>query len=486
MKAIQHALLALAVIALPAAAQEPEDKLSPLVDKVVTTYGGDALTGLRNYEIIESYMQPATGQSWSPALTDIGKFNTRLVHDIENGRLYQESFFKGRSGVFPNLLVIHGEEAWNLNLQTERFGEAPSADPYTTSGGVMRTTDTLLARELYRSRDKAEYLGESMWMNRSHEMVRIPFPQSPDLTLYVDAESGVINRMTRENPQLGLLDYVFTGHTLVDGLVSARYINFSVAGDPNLMSAGREVRFNQAMDPGMFVVPESYAEEGERIDASEMIVNRLSKNVYHIGQNGGFSIFVDTGTEVIASGGYPGLVGRLERFQQETGNFRPLRYQVVTHHHQDHLGGLDEALNLGATLVTVDANVETIRDNSQLEPESGRFLAVNKRLTLGDGNSRVELYDVSTIHANSNLLVYVPATRTLFIADHFGGPYAEGVPTANQNTVSMAQALKPLDLGYNKIVTAHNARVYSARDMQASVAAFEEYECPEDRPVCAI
>ena len=486
MKLLQLMLLIAVVASWPAAAQEAEDTLTPIVDKVVATYGGKALTGLRNYEIVESYTQTALGQSWSPALTEVNKFNTRLVHDIENQRLYQETWFKGRGGVFPNILVVNDEKAWNLNLQAMRFGEAASADPYATSGGVMRTTDTLLARELHRAGDAAEYLGDANWMNRPHHMVRIPFPQSPELTLYIDTESGVINRMTRDNPQLGLLDYTFSGHQLVDGLVAARFVNFAVAGDPNLMSSGRKVRFNQPVNAALFVVPESYVAEAERIATSEMVVNRLAKNVYHIGQNGGYSIFVDTGSEVIGSGGYAGLSDRLAKFQEATGTHRPLRYQVVTHHHSDHLGGIDEALGLGATLVTVDANIEPIREVSQRQPESGRFLSVNNRMTLGEGSGRVELYDVSTIHANSNLLVYVPATRTLFMADHFGDAFAAGVPTPNRNTVSMAEALDSLDLGYNKIVTAHNARVYTARDFAASVAAFEDFECPQDHPVCAI
>jgi metal-dependent hydrolase (beta-lactamase superfamily II) len=43
-------------------------------------------------------------------------------------------------------------------------------------------------------------------------------------------------------------------------------------------------------------------------------------------------------------------------------NHKQLRYQVVTHHHQDHLGGLNEAIDLGATLVTVEDNVNAITD----------------------------------------------------------------------------------------------------------------------------
>ena len=50
--------------------------------------------------------------------------------------------------------------------------------------------------------------------------------------------------------------------------------------------------------------------------------------------------------------------------------------------------------------------------------------------------------------------------------------------------MSMNEALEPLDLNFNKIVTAHGAREYSARDFTASVKAFRDYDCPDDRPLC--
>ena len=215
-----------------------------------------------------------------------------------------------------------------------------------------------------------------------------------------------------------------------------------------------------------------------------MIVNRLGNGVYHIGQGNAYSIFVDTGSQLIASGGYAGLRDRLARYREETGNYRALSYLVVSHHHNDHLGGVQEALDLGATLVTVAENHEVIADAAATTPESSRFLNVDGRLSFGDGRRKVELYDVSTIHAHSNLLFYLPGERVLFMVDHFGGPYAEGVPTANRNTVSMSEALAGIDINVSRIVTAHGARVYSMRDFTQSVAEHTHYECPKENAIC--
>ena len=465
---------------------ENQEKLSALIDTVAEAYGGSALMGIRNYQITEHYIAPAAGQSWTPELVNIGRTNQNFVHDVESGNVYFENWFMGRGGVFPTVTIVNGEDAWSVNIQTSRYGDAASADPYTIAGGTMRTTDTLLVRELLKSQADAEYLGDAVFLNRPHEMIKIPFPQSPDLTLYFDAETGMLNRMTRENPQIGLLDYVFQGHYSRNGITRAARTDFFVAGDANLIGAQREIRFNEDIDAATFALPAGLEQEGARIDGTQLTVNRLASNVYHIGQNAGYSIFVDTGSEIIGCGGYPGITQRLAKFREESGSHRPLRYQVVTHHHQDHLGGINEALELGATLVTVGNNIEPITEAVTAAPESGRFLTVNGRMTLGSGDGRVELYDVSTIHSVSNLLFYVPSSRTVFMADHFASPYEKGTPAANRNTMSMSEALEPLDLNFNKIVTAHGARVFSARDFSNSVKAFRDYDCPDDRPLCSI
>lgn len=459
--------------------------VNEIVAAVTTAYGGSALLDIENYHITERYIAPATGQSWTPDMINFGYTNQEFVHEISSGKVYFENWFGGRSGVFPSLIISDGEKAHAVNLQTNTYGDAASADPYVIAGGTMRTTDTLLALELIKARQEAQHAGTAVYLNREHQLLKIPFPQSAELTLYIDSETHLINRMTRENPQLGLLDYAFTDHEKKNGIVRATNVNFSLGDQPNLIGAARDIEFNATLAADQFTMPANLEQEGARLNGTEMVVNKLAKNVYHIGQNGGYSIFVDTGREIIGCGGYAGLTQRLARFREETGSYLPLGYQVVSHHHQDHLGGLSEALDLGATLVTVPANIKPIEQAVGREIESGRFLAVGQRMTLGEGKDRVEIYDVSTLHSVSNLLVYVPSVRTVFMADHFNSPFEKGTPVANANTMSMNAALDDVDIGFKKIVTAHGARVFSSSDFSASVKAYRDYDCPDDRPLCS-
>lgn len=459
------------------------EKEDELINKVVAAYGGDRISNLQSFTITKKFLSPTLGQSHTSELEHVGSITQHIAVDKQSGKSLFESLFSGRSGDFQNATVTDGEVAHAINYQAGTFGVAPQADIYTFGGGSMRTSDAVLAHELSKARDTAEYRGEVKYLNRPHETIEIPFPSSPSLTLFVDKENHRITRMLRTNSQLGNLDYVFDQWTEDNGIPYASSVNFFVAGKPNLISVHNVSTFNRNLDQSMFDVPDNLEQEGERIDTSEMAGTRLSDSVYHAGQGGTFSAFIDSPAGLVAVGGGGGFAQRLAYFREQTGNYQPLAYQVVTHHHNDHLAGIQDAVEAGATLVTVDSHVSDIEAFGNVDDPD--VLLVRDRLTLGSGSDRVEIHEVSTIHSARFLVTYVPSTKVIFIADHMNSPYKTGVPQANPNTVDMWSELQRIGIDFNKILVAHGARVFTRNDMRRSAEAFEEIPtCQADRPVC--
>lgn len=460
------------------------EKEEALIAKITDAYGGDAIATLSSYKIDERFISPATGQSNSPALTEIGSTAQVLVVDIKNNKAVYDTWNEGRGGGFQGSTITDGEEGQTINYASETYGTAGNADPHVFAGGTMRTSDTVLVYELSKVIDKAKLEEDETYLNRMHHTLTMPFPSSPDLKLFVDAKTFLITRMLRVNPQLGNLDYAYSKHKAQNGITYASNMTFSIGGVPNLISTKHELKFNFDPAPELFSLPNGFSPEGDRIDASQMIVNKISDRVYHIGQSGGFSIFADTNMGIIGAGGYPGLNTRLARFQEESDNYKPLAYQVITHHHSDHIAAVPEAISLGAKLVTVSDNIATLKASTSPAPQDRDFYTVGARTSFGEGRNRVDIYEVSTIHAISFLVTYLPAEKTVFIADHLGTPFAKGLPVASQSTADMLAALESLDIDIKKIATAHNARIFSMQDMRDSVTAYQPSECRGDRPVC--
>lgn len=476
------ALMTCAALPTLSHAGEKEDQL---IDSIVSAYGGDALTNMRNYHIFERYLTPAIGQSHTPALTEVGKSTVSLLVETSTGKAVIDRWGEGRAGAFQGSTISDGTKAHNINYQQQTYGDADNADAHIFAGGTMRTADTILAYELNKVKNEATLGDDESYLGRPHHVLTMPFPQSPDLHLYVDAKTYLISKMVRKNPNLGNLDYVFSDYKEHNGIRYASSTVFTIAGTPTLISTERTLKFNQNLADNAFALPTNFKAEGERIDASEMDANKLSSNAYHVGANGAFSLFIDTSMGIVAAGGYAGLANRFQHFQKASDNHKPLSYQIVTHHHSDHIGGLGDAISLGAKIVTVSDNIDAVSEAITPTPDARDFYTVGTKTTFGEGRRRVDVYEVSTIHSESFLLTYVPADKLIFIADHYGSPFANGTPNANQNSVDMLAAIDTLKIDVKKISTAHNKRIFTMKNLRDSVAAYKPVTCLGQRPVCS-
>lgn len=463
---------------------EEDAALAQTIEKIILAYGGEKLLSLSSYSIDDQFLSPTIGQGHRPDLVEVGESAQSLRVDIKANKSSYDTWSEGRSGGFQGATISDGKKAYSIDFSASTYGEANSPDVYTFAGGTLRTSDTILAYELNKAKDQVEMLDDQAYLNRPHHVLKMPFPNSPDLHLFVDSQSHLISKMVRTSPSAGELTYLYTGRDIVDGISTATRTSFYVAGELNLVSVKHKLLFNPQFPADAFDLPKGFKAQGERIDGSSMKVNTISKGVHHLGQNGGYSLFVNTSMGTVGVGGYAGLNQRFERYQKDSNNRKPLSYQVVTHHHSDHIGGLSEAVELGATLVTVDDNIQTIKDSLSDSSENANIVRVNSQLSLGEGRSRVEVYDISTVHAESFLLTYVPSEKLIFSADHFTSQFVTGTPTANKGTIDMLRAIDALELDVAKIATAHSARIFSIKEMRKSVAEFKPVKCTGKRPVC--
>jgi hypothetical protein len=113
-------------------AAEKEDSL---IAKLTQAYGGDALTNLSSYKIVDHYLSPTTGQSHSPSLMEISSSKQVLHVDIRNNRATYDSWNDGRSGAFQNAIISDTEKAYSINYQAGTYSQASSTDPHVFATG---------------------------------------------------------------------------------------------------------------------------------------------------------------------------------------------------------------------------------------------------------------------------------------------------------------------------------------------------------------
>jgi glyoxylase-like metal-dependent hydrolase (beta-lactamase superfamily II) len=162
---------------------------------------------------------------------------------------------------------------------------------------------------------------------------------------------------------------------------------------------------------------------------------------------------------------------------------KPLRAVISTHHHFDHSGGVRAAIAEGLTVITHSRNKPLFEeiarrrhfivvDTLAKSPRRARIQGVGARTVLSDGTRRVELHHIrGNPHAETLLMVYLPAERLLIEADVYTppDPSATTIPPA-PFAANLVENIDRLGLEVERIVPIHG-RVVTMSDLRAALLA---------------
>lgn len=455
-------------------------KEDALIAKIVAAYGGTRLTGLRGLRVEEVRTSAPAGQGYQPEFTEFNDTSRILQFDLSGGRGSFETWSKSNNGVFQSHSLFDGKNGYNIDYAAGTYSSVPNL--FAVTGGIMRTIDALVARDLASQAQTARHLGNTINLGRPHEKIAFTQTDGPVLTLFVDSQTNLITKMARDLTP-GTLYYHFKNHESVGGVTFAKRVDLFVNKDVSSIVVSRHLTVNQRFPGAAFALdPRLREDTAERIDVSKMFYQKITENIGHVGQNFAYSTFIDAGRYLVGVGGYAGLKDRLAKFREATGNNKPLRYQIVTHHHTDHLGGMAEARELGATFVIHPASLANLKEAIGDDLPENRLMIVKDRATIA--NDAVKVYDITTSHAEHLLLAYVTGAKVVFTVDHFGSPYVREVPPARVNGVRLHRAIKDLGLDVHVLLSAHWPGARSWAQFEEAVAAHDPSPCRFNRPIC--
>lgn len=201
------------------------------------------------------------------------------------------------------------------------------------------------------------------------------------------------------------------------------------------------------------------------------------------GEGWSFSIFYDAGDYYVASDGYKDLTERFDKVKTYTGKNNPLQYQVVTHHHLDHLGGMNEAEKLGVTFVAANDHIETIQSMVDKPLTDDRFLLINSSTSIA--NDMVQAVDVPSAHASGHITVYFKEAKTLFTADTYLSRQESGVPNGHDGLARIKSTLAQKDIVPEHFAAAHSGRVLTKDEFHQSLQKRAGPSvCPSDWDIC--
>lgn len=458
---------------------EHEDKL---IDKMLAAYGGDKLLSIKSLTFKEQGKEFLFGQSSSPEKTDLLDYRVSLNIDYANKRKSFRQVFGADPVKFLSDSFFEGKKGYQIDHVDKTLNDSTGVTFDNADGFFSYHFDTVLMQLINQARDSATLQGLVFYQGKKHQKISFKAEGNPELTLFINQKSGLISQMTRAYGQQGKRRaYEFSNYKQQDGVRYAANTYTRSKGFPATLTTSRSLAINISSDTA-YQVPKGYNASKDEVDSAEMTVNKLADGVYHAGQGWGFSIFVDMGEYFVASGGYRQLKQRFAAMQAFSGLDKPLKYQVITHHHQDHQAGIKEAAKLGVNFITVTQQVAQIRKQAQQPLSDARFMLVDGLGRYFD--NRLQVLDVATSHSQHNLISYFPTTKIAFSADHFYTRKKSGIPNGNADHRLIRDKLAVHQLDVRRFAAAHSPRVLTADDLQQAIAQTRPVICPLYWDIC--
>ncbi len=468
------ALLCSAVVSAQNLTQQSVNKAQEVINQVVEAYGGaERLNALNSVSVEFETTNLAVNQSRKPGPPwDENKVKGSSMLDFEQQQFITRAKSLSDNQDFHNGTIINGEKSYQLDYRASTASPIAAPNFMNTAGPFIRVTPTLLVKQLMQRAHTAHYLGQADVDGRPHDVVTLVMEVGPAISLYFDQQTHLLHQSERVLGAFGLVGYRFSDYQTVDGIPFNQGFELFINGDNNMQRKNLRTTINQPLTQYTELKPG--LRQVAAVQPDPLGRQEISDGVYLIGGNGTYAMFIEMDDHVISVGGTAGIPERIALLKEAVPN-KPIKYGVMTHHHSDHILGVEPYAAEGAVVIAAAAHEKVIRDST--EHEQLTMETVNKSRTFKSGDREVQVIDIGpTNHTEHLLVAYLPKEGIVFQADHFGVRAPGDVAPANPTTKDFAAALKKHKIKAKAIVSAHSAIVATEADLNSALEQAKRLE----------
>ena len=467
-----------------------------VLDAGLAAYGGlDALRAIENFTIRHEGHTVHRHQSRrTDAPYERTPLSGTLIVDARRGRLYHDN-----KGSYPGGfnwhwgLMTNGKDSARVTFLERRINSTQAIPPQVLRGRLRWLPHNLLISAHERS-VQLRSLGRANFDKRPHDVLTYATEEGMQLTVYLDARTHLVSKfeLLTGDPYFGdsVQEIIFPGHRAVGQYQVPTARVTRLMGEVVEEIPFVEVAFNKTYGDEQFKAPEGFAAPPAAATApgENPPFNKLAENVYAI-RGGGYNVlavgFKDHVMVVETPGGDSTSREVIARVKELMPG-KPIKYAAVTHHHDDHAGGVRTYIAEGATIITTPGlrsffeRVAAAR-NFTLNPDtlarSPRPLSLetlrNGKRVFTDGTQTVELYDIgSGPHMDEMIVAYLPKEKIIFQGDLLNRPEDGRVAPGNATTAHFADWLRKSGLAVERIAGVHGP-VSTLDDLHKAVALMQ-------------
>jgi glyoxylase-like metal-dependent hydrolase (beta-lactamase superfamily II) len=470
-------LTAAACLTLAAAAQnvthESYTKARQILDRAVAAHGGlQELRAIENVALKVEGDSVHRNQSKKSFAFDRTPLKAEYIIDVKNSR-YRQRLDGHYPGGFDwvNGFAINKTEGVTWDELRGTFNPIPNVPASNLRRRIRIVPHLMVLNALDRS-SRLRYLGSTSFDGRPHSVISYSNEDGLEISLYIDDKTGLLskNEYLFTDPFSGdtVSEMVYTGYKQENGRMVPTGRKDLLSGELVSEVKLSEMRFNSPLNDENFKLPTGLKAATPAPAAQPF--TKYGENVYTVNA-GGYNVLAVGFKDHVFVMEAPGGDGVSRQAIAEIKKLypgKPIKYIAVTHHHDDHAGGIRTYIAEGITLLampgekaffekvtksrfTIDPDALTLNP----QPLKVELIKEGKR-TLTDGTATVELIDIGPGgHTDEMLVAYLPAEKLIFQGDLLNRPGNGDPATINDSTIHFANWLEASKLPIDRIIGVH-------------------------------
>ncbi len=356
-------------------------KARSVIDAAVAAAGGaERLNGIETVTLVTSGTTWARNQS--PKVTKPFQAvaqNGRVILDLTGNRLLVEFDGGFPGGVFANRTVITDDEKFVLDLRGKTIQPDDTLDPANFEFW-HRLFPPLMLRRAVQQAASLRYLGITELNGKPQHLVSFAWDNGLTPTLYIDAGSHMVSKYELLFPDNLRGDAVselsFPAYRTVDGIQVPTGYTQRIGGDETADIHYTEVTINQPVDDADFEAPFGFRVIAPPPTGAPRVVE-LATDVYLIDglANFGYSVFFVAFEDFVLVFDAPvnrAVTAQAIALIKEKVPDKPITHVVISHHHDDHAGGIAAFVAEGTTIVTTESQPRLPRSDGGQRVHPGR------------------------------------------------------------------------------------------------------------------
>lgn len=455
---------------------------TPLEKAIMGVGGAEALTGLSAFSLEATGARWVFDESLMPGIAGrIGGYTATVTYDVANSNLRIDQT-RETLGTPRDLIEVVAGDVGYLDGQDGRFGQ-PSQQAMRSDRAAATVKQQLLLnphlllQTLLADPSLATDAGEVLYEGAVYHRLSVANDSAP-LMLYIHAGTGRLAKLTtlEEMPlrrdvtlEVFYYDWQPTGESALafpaevyialDGEIVVKEVRSAIALNPEIAAedfaipAEIDATYDEALAArgrANHQYLEMFAHYGFIRDGlqTNLVANELAPGIYHLTGGSHHSLAVEQADGVVIIetplGGY--RTELIMEWATQTFPDKPITHAVVTHHHEDHAGGLRDFAAAGATAVmheaAADFFAEIFAAPATLMPDlmaenpvdvTTEIVPADGSLTLPDSTHAVEIYPIAQTHAEDMIIAYVADPGIVFVSDLYNpNPDADSAGAGGQ------------------------------------------------------